>query len=843
MSFFKSIALLLFGLALAGAGFEGIDPALSGAFQKPVWDWSQNEYRAPDGVDPDRDNSLQSPQWNPQAQEGPTFSEKEIITPTEPLEKRMAQPLSDLLDLPYLSADDLPDPFPFLRGPGGAYKSVMKPGVTLGGVRFDSYGQTDKFIENFYRQSGFPIDKVFKDVAYNDQSSRCLHCHQGIEEIDHNHRFRCTQCHNGQSRKKSLPDAHKNLVKNPSAPEHVEKFCGKCHAKQIEQMNASTKNTLAGINDSVHFAWGTPPTPAVKTTLPADPAKAGETTPQAPLAKAPHYQTGENPAAEQFLKNQCRQCHIGSEAPKRAGDYRATGCAACHMIYTNDGVSLSHDKAIQYTQREDIQNRSKRFLKKYQQDNPDKRGYPVMHKFTSVIPSVQCEHCHHNNGVGSEYEGLFALKPLAGQEADPADREQPALHGVEHQFLLPDIHREKGMHCIDCHAGKELKPEPGQEKRAGVQCQDCHGGLGKRPESFLLTSSDARSKEILQSTAKIPALARSVKEGDSILVTASGIALPHIQKIKNDWILVSKVTGKKHRIPQLPGEREPVAHRIAKHMNTMECHTCHARWSASEWGMLVKKPATATTPNDAASWSQSFVDLSWDTLILGKNQRGRYSLMKPQFQYFFPDPLRPQSAAVPATTHRGTPGMLVKAYAPHTTRKIARRCESCHQNQMAVGLGSPFMETVDSKDLAQTRSGETSTSIPLKQMTLPNGSPLQTVYPADGSRFLNKQEQEALLKTSDAYRAYRFLNLKEMQFPRLLRRNDFPYDARRKALTDKFEPVDLDEELLAAPELEDEERDEPLPTLPTPLEDDGERPQTNNNLSQPFWENDQPVLP
>ena len=71
MTLFKSIALLLFSLALAGAGFEGIDPSLSGAFQKPVWDWSQNGYRAPDGSDADRSDSLQNPEWNPQTQETP----------------------------------------------------------------------------------------------------------------------------------------------------------------------------------------------------------------------------------------------------------------------------------------------------------------------------------------------------------------------------------------------------------------------------------------------------------------------------------------------------------------------------------------------------------------------------------------------------------------------------------------------------------------------------------------------------------------------------------------------------------------------------------------------------
>ena len=73
------------------------------------------------------------------------------------------------------------------------------------------------------------------------------------------------------------------------------------------------------------------------------------------------------------------------------GDYRSSGCSACHVVYANDrspsnsgwwhsygnqGLSFSKDPTI-----------SKR-----------ERGHPVMHQFTRSIPSSQCMNCHMHQG-------------------------------------------------------------------------------------------------------------------------------------------------------------------------------------------------------------------------------------------------------------------------------------------------------------------------------------------------------------------------------------------------------------------------------------------------------------
>ena len=73
------------------------------------------------------------------------------------------------------------------------------------------------------------------------------------------------------------------------------------------------------------------------------------------------------------------------------GDYRSSGCTACHVVYANDrspthsswyskyghqGLSFSGDNAIR----------------------KDERGHPIKHEFTRAIPSSQCMNCHMHQG-------------------------------------------------------------------------------------------------------------------------------------------------------------------------------------------------------------------------------------------------------------------------------------------------------------------------------------------------------------------------------------------------------------------------------------------------------------
>src|SRR3954452_7650132 len=73
------------------------------------------------------------------------------------------------------------------------------------------------------------------------------------------------------------------------------------------------------------------------------------------------------------------------------GDYRSSGCSACHVVYANDrsptnsgwwskyghqGLSFTADPTIPKTER----------------------GHPIVHQFTRSIPSSQCMNCHMHQG-------------------------------------------------------------------------------------------------------------------------------------------------------------------------------------------------------------------------------------------------------------------------------------------------------------------------------------------------------------------------------------------------------------------------------------------------------------
>jgi hypothetical protein len=107
------------------------------------------------------------------------------------------------------------------------------------------------------------------------------------------------------------------------------------------------------------------------------------------------------------------------------GDYRSSGCSACHVVYANDrsptnagwwskyghqGLSFTADETIPKAER----------------------GHPIVHQFTRAIPSSQCMNCHMHQGnlfvnpyLGytwwdQETDGEFMYPP---QQHDPTDAE------------------------------------------------------------------------------------------------------------------------------------------------------------------------------------------------------------------------------------------------------------------------------------------------------------------------------------------------------------------------------------------------------------------------------------
>jgi len=736
-------------------------------------------------------------------------------------------------------------------------KNGMK--VTPEGVPFAWDAPRSHVLQEEYTAIRFPVDKVFAGSKAATKGGKCLTCHQGIEAISDTHDFACVECHRGNDGTDKMDAAHSGMVANPSDLTVVADACGRCHEGHMGKVQSSLMATAAGEINATRFAWGAQDS--------VDAVYGVNST--GGLKTIPTYaESGE--LVDDFLRKKCLRCHINSPAPQRLGEYRATGCAACHVIYSNDGKTMTGDKAIQKTQADNIAAKGKE--KKLKADISGivgKRGYPVKHRFTTAIPTVQCVRCHSGNRVGTEYIGLFEHDYEKMYRSPRNAGNAPlAPYGIDQHTLTPDIHYEKGLACIDCHNQNEMmgsgKIQAASHEALEVACQDCHGTMEGAPQTAKVKSGDA--------AIKIAAVNPnySVKAGDEVAITAAGTMLGNVKKTAKGMVLTSKVTGKQHVIPQLRGiGQQPVSHQVSGHMTNMDCAACHSKWAAQDFGTHLmredyanykkwkrwREPDPQTlkllyealgstvgdkmvTPDrkygglDADKWPKpetmdwlsgdfstgvwfsSLTMRNWEDLILGRNSDGKYSMFRPQYQYFVshigPDmgKLRKEQMGLKkaianavgneqrklkmqelqlkreidkqlmlnntlVNTKDGRPGLVMNAYSPHTIGSKGRRCEVCHTNGEAAGLGrSTFYAARDTwvPQLDSKRAG-LPIDFQIKQVVTRDGKPLQ-ITTQKGARFLNKSEIDSLLGKSKYYRALRFKDLEQQNYLTLLDRKE-----------------------------------------------------------------------
>ncbi len=252
----------------------------------------------------------------------------------------------------------------------------------------------------------------------------CKTCHKNIQGIDKNHNFKCEYCHIKDNEKLIIKNEKcVNVIKNPSDLKYANLKCGKCHEEDIEKVKKSLMSTNAGIINITRYLWKAQKSPQAKYS----------TIKVKNLKKIPDKEL-----VDDFLRKVCLRCHINTEGSKRYGEIRSSGCAACHVIYNNDG---SHK-----------------------------------HKFTKKIPSFQCLHCHNFNRVGMDYEGFFEHDySLAYRSPLPLGKK---FYGEYQHRLRPDIHFKKGMICTDCHKKDEVmgdgKIYSFKYQAVKVRCLDCH---------------------------------------------------------------------------------------------------------------------------------------------------------------------------------------------------------------------------------------------------------------------------------------------------------------------------------------------------------------------------------
>ena len=553
------------------------------------------------------------------------------------------------------------------------------------------------------------------DINYAD----CIGCHQGIERISANHDFACAACHlDPRDRSINPLPTHEKVIRNPSDPSQVRRFCMPCHQREIQQLERSLHSTMAGIINQTRYLWGAQ----------SSPEKATEGVQALPLPlPVPDpsvYPDSPGKLVDDFLRRRCLRCHIHGRGQAARGLYRATGCAACHVLYGDEGRYEGGDRTI----------------------DTERTGYPLRHEFTARIPTRQCLHCHNHNHVGTDYVGLFERDYSRVYRSQPPDEAgNPFLYGIDHHSLSRDVHAERGMWCVDCHGKKDVM---GDGIAYGFQmavpkmtCSQCHGGF--------------------EGTLPDPAVS-AIRRVD----TPKGMGSDGSGK----WEFISKNGGNVHPMPLFSAQ--PVAHGIHEHRK-LRCSACHAQWSYQDYGLSVIRidgtldpqwrhltvqgdphierllEGFLKTPGKAVPLSQDWVDgrgkrgiwlqgwrfRRWEHMPLGKDNTGRYAVLRPLHQYLvsYVDGWGnvPLDSVIPQRGDHTGPGWAFMPYVPHTSSPFGRFCDRCHQSPVAAGLG-----------MEGDPSGDTRLTVP---------SP-----PAIGQmRLLNENERQRLLNPSERFRKNR----------------------------------------------------------------------------------------
>lgn len=207
------------------------------------------------------------------------------------------------------------------------------------------------------------------------------------------------------------------MIQQPSHPDNMQKACGSCHAKTIDNILYSQHFTLANSINIFRKAFG---------------AKDDIAT----FLKTPETDNPATPLelADDLLRRRCFRCHPYSSGDDYPAITHGSGCAACHLPFAD--------------------------------------GKLVSHSFQSPQDS-QCLSCHYGNYVGFDYYGRFE-HDFNDEYRTPYTTTQNHFRpfGIEYHQLQPDIHQIRGMVCIDCHSGQTLMS--GNDHLEKISCESCH---------------------------------------------------------------------------------------------------------------------------------------------------------------------------------------------------------------------------------------------------------------------------------------------------------------------------------------------------------------------------------
>lgn len=588
----------------------------------------------------------------------------------------------------------------------------------------------------------------------------------------------CIVCHNGDPAERNDPAiAHggADFYADPGSPWVNENTCGQCHEEQVRVQWQSLMMTEAGKIQGTCWAFGALTeyehryaNYAVQNPIDRDSRlgtaeyraymeKLAELEPDVfvdahePLPDALGFneldRLNDDPslAAFTYIRQECNRCHHAVKGRASRGDFRGMGCSSCHIPYGNEGFYEGRDENIDH-------NSPGHALTHQIQGTRD--ASVTLHGVTYHGLGVEtCTTCH-NRGkrIGVSFQGLMETPYASPRTTDGKD--QPGLHTKHYLAMEQDIHYQKGMKCQDCHTSIDVHGDgflaPTNLAAVQIECADCHGTPDFFPWELPLgymdefASTPAVGEGRGTTDKQLPHTWAGAKhpQQDGFLLTARGNPYENVVR-DGDEVIVSTAEGKDIRLKPLKKlvSEKAISQRglvsmqgVSRHLDKMECYSCHASWAPQCYGCHVKVdysqkdlcPEISSSregfdwiaagrkhanPDHAADKGESSYDqmipgkvselrsyLRWENPILGINGEGRVTPLAPGCQ---PSVTIIGEDGTPILTNHifktppgleggGDEGQLaidMSPVQPHTMTKNARTCESCHASDKALGLG------------------------------------------------------------------------------------------------------------------------------------------------------------
>ena len=587
-----------------------------------------------------------------------------------------------------------------------------------------------------------------KVSQYRDRPvERCITCHDGIANVSPSHptEFGCSVCHGGEPESVDKEQAHATLIydpkagtgkRNPSSLSVVEQSCGQlyCHAghadedrNHVARVKKSMMNTMAGVISGLRYQWaGQSRKTARYGTLAIADEDASVPHNQGALdklEKLPFFSPAtidilkkeqsvaiSRHPADRILRQQCFQCHLDS--PPAEGQYRSQGCAACHFDYSSNGLYEGNDPTISRTEP----------------------GHARFHKIRAIPSRSTCVQCHRSfdlQALGTadeprenEIDEVFGphhphdfeeINDATRQEETPTaydsevtdtvtdqieisstvdpDKEAPLFVGKGR--VMRDVHTARGMDCTDCHTQLDIMGDGNlyskQHEAVEIRCETCHGDSRSYPSISQVTDPGDPAIRVSKHYKDGPN-----KVDDWMAVSVRNRKMTNVKVRDGRMVTIGKQSGKVHEIPLVKDFL--AAHSIPQHQSRLECSACHARW-------VVRCPVCHQSitgdPLQAPVLTSRSLDIGEPSLMIGPRGKVAPMLTQPERHLTIldekgnPIPVlgrmgtqRGRYRQWAFTNPHGTSGSnLAYALNPHSIRKQARSCTSCHLSGKTLGLG------------------------------------------------------------------------------------------------------------------------------------------------------------